>query len=167
MRKTISILLIICTLVFCLVVIVVYCESMCYDCVTIMTSVYELGFFFKFWVKRLLWLVEMRWEPTLGGSMMNDSLIEYNRFVRLCCGFNEKKLLFCLFVKKNGLPLQPLNKKRKKWELLIWITYQFCTLFASWWSHQEVRKVVYVSNLCRISFGSLSHYAEGGFLIER
>ena len=29
----------------------------------------------------------------------------------LCCVFNEKKVLFCLLVKKNGLPLQPLNKK--------------------------------------------------------
>ena len=25
----------------------------------------------------------------------------------------EKKLLFCLFVKKNGLPLQPLNKNER------------------------------------------------------
>ena len=29
----------------------------------------------------------------------------------LCCDFNEKKVLICLLVKKNGLPLQPLNKK--------------------------------------------------------
>ena len=31
----------------------------------------------------------------------------------LCCDFNEKKVLICLLVKKNGLPLQPLNKNER------------------------------------------------------
>ena len=33
--------------------------------------------------------------------------------VRLIFLLKEKKLLFCLLVKKNDLPLQPLNKKEE------------------------------------------------------
>ena len=40
---------------------------------------------------------------------MIDSLLQLFDIIGLFCSLKEKKLLFCLFVKKNGLPLQPLH----------------------------------------------------------
>ena len=73
------------------------------------TLVFRLLFFFK----------AFRMDTSSWITKMNGSLLWWNHFVRLCCDFNEKKVLICLLVKKNGLPLQPLNKKWKEWVLLI------------------------------------------------